>query len=538
MNKLLIYLICTGLALASHNSLAHHCAAANFHSDKPITIEGVITRYNFRNPHVNIFFDVENNDGTTTNWMAEGESATTLSRAGWTNNTLSSGDKIRVSGNSSLDGSPMVWVLSAATLDPNTGSIAKVLTGVVDESREAQAAAFAPLDRPTHLENGLPNLSGLWHGEGSPYLRLRDPDMPFNDVGRALQAAYQETNDPQVFCQQPGIIRQAGMTHYGIRITQAEDHIILEYEEYGNRRIIYFDDRGTLGIHTHFGDSIARYEGDILIIETTNLLPNMATAEGNRLSDQTKVIQTFERTDESGYGAVMRMTTITTDPVYLAEDFVLVNGKVAVEDQEFIEVDCNPPLRERQEVHPYMNFFLTSEGLGDGADLGGLEGADAHCESLAARVDQGDKNWIAYLSTTGQEGVNAIDRIGEGPWYNAEGQPIALNTEDLHTEASWLVKDTVLTERGARVNGRGNTPNRHDILTGSDLKGMAVNSDSDTTCSNWTSNDEGSALVGHFDREGGGNNPTSWNSAHGSRGCSQENLQASGGDGLFYCFAN
>eukprot|EP00903_Cladosiphon_okamuranus_P004303 g4301.t1 len=264
----------------------------------------------------------------------------------------------------------------------------------------------------------------------------------------------------------------------------------------------------------------------------------MATAEGNWLSDQIKVVQTFERTDEEGYGAVMRMTTTTTDPVYLEDEFVLINGKVAVEDEEFIEVDCNPPLREREEVHPYMNFFLTSHGPGDGANLGGLQGADAHCAALAASVGQEDKNWVAYLSTNGERTVNAVDRIGAGPWYNAEGQPIALNTENLHAEATRLVKDTVLTERGARVNGRGDDPNRHDILTGSDADGMAINSDSDTTCSDWTSNSsEGSARVGHFDRTGGGDNPTSWNSAHGSRGCSQENLQATGGDGLFYCFA-
>ncbi|MBT5331827.1 MAG: hypothetical protein HOL48_08605 [Porticoccaceae bacterium] len=186
-----------------------------------------------------------------------------------------------------------------------------------------------------------------------------------------------------------------------------------------------------------------------------------------------------------------------------------------------------------------MNFFLTSEGPGDGANLGGLEGADAHCSALAAKVDQDDKNWVAYLSTTGANGVNARDRIaGAAPFYNAKGEPVALDIEDLHAEANWFTGATVVSEQGQRVNGRGDTPNRHDILTGSDANGMAVNSGADTSCSNWTSNSaEGSALVGHFDRVGGGDNPTSWNSAHASRGCGQENLQATGGDGLFYCFA-
>ena len=205
---------------------------------------------------------------------------------------------------------------------------------------------------------------------------------------------------------------------------------------------------------------------------------------------------------------------------------------------EFIENDCQPPLRERTEVHPEMNFFLTSNGSGDGANLGGLEGADAHCTALAANVGQEDKKWVAYLSTTGANGVNARDRIaGAGPFYNASGVPIAVDVDDLHSDTNTLVKTTSLNELGNIVNGRGDSPNRHDVLTGSDLQGMAVNNGSDTTCNNWTSNSEGAALVGHFDREGGGDNPTSWNSAHPSRGCSPSDLQRSGGDGLFYCFA-
>lgn len=184
-----------------------------------------------------------------------------------------------------------------------------------------------------------------------------------------------------------------------------------------------------------------------------------------------------------------------------------------------------------------MGFFLTSNGPGDGAKLGGLSGADAHCEKLAASVGAGGKNWHAYLSTTGGEGVNARDRIGDGPWENSKGVQVASGIGNLHSDSNNLTKQTVLDENGDEVNGRGDDPNRHDILTGALLDGMASASDNDTTCSNWTSNDEGSALVGHFDRTGGGANPTSWNSAHGSRGCSQANLQGTGGDGLFYCFA-
>ena len=185
-----------------------------------------------------------------------------------------------------------------------------------------------------------------------------------------------------------------------------------------------------------------------------------------------------------------------------------------------------------------MTFFLTSAGPGDGANLGGLEGADAHCQSLAAAVGAGNKTWRAYLSTTGPGGVNARDRIGDGPWQNVAGVEIARDLDVLHFENN-LTKETVLNELGEMTPGRGDTPNQHDILTGSYLDGTAVEGGGDTTCNNWTSNadGEGSAMVGHFDRTGGGPNPNSWNSAHGSRGCSQANLQATGGNGYYYCFA-
>ncbi len=183
-----------------------------------------------------------------------------------------------------------------------------------------------------------------------------------------------------------------------------------------------------------------------------------------------------------------------------------------------------------------LSFFITSVGSGDGANLGGLEGADAHCAVLAEEAGVTGKNWRAYLSAhaaNGNPAVNARDRIGDGPWYNANGVQVAASVDDLHSENNQLSKENSVDENGNVVNGRGDTPNRHDILTGSTEDGYAT----DATCNNWTSNGEGSAQVGHHDRTGGGANPTSWNSAHGSRGCSQENLVGTGGDGLFYCFA-
>lgn len=187
-----------------------------------------------------------------------------------------------------------------------------------------------------------------------------------------------------------------------------------------------------------------------------------------------------------------------------------------------------------------MTFFITSAGPGQGADLGGLAGADAHCQALAKAAGAGDRTWRAYLSATAADGkpaVNARDRIGSGPWHNAKGVQVAAGIADLHSDNNTLSKEHSLDEKGAPVNGRGDSPNRHDILTGALADGSASTDAGDTTCGNWTSSGEGSALLGHHDRQGGGAAPTSWNSAHGSRGCSQANLRGTGGDGLFYCFA-
>ena len=192
-----------------------------------------------------------------------------------------------------------------------------------------------------------------------------------------------------------------------------------------------------------------------------------------------------------------------------------------------------------QTVDRKMGFFVTSANPGKGADLGGLAGADKYCQTLAIAAGAGKSTWHAYLSTSGIKPVNARDRIGKGPWYNAKGELIAKNVDDLHTSPN-MTKQTILTEKGAMVNGRGDTPNMHDILTGSDSQGRAqIGGTSDTTCSNWTSGDAGSAMVGHSDRQGLRDDVAakSWNATHPSRGCSMPALRSSGGAGMFYCFA-
>lgn len=189
-----------------------------------------------------------------------------------------------------------------------------------------------------------------------------------------------------------------------------------------------------------------------------------------------------------------------------------------------------------------MSFFITSVSKGDGANLGGLAGADAYCQQLATAAGRGSATWHAYLSTQGSGAVNARDRIGSGPWYNQRGQRVAQNVAELHGDTleqarigNALGKQLSLTEKGTPVNGVGDTPNQHDILTGSQPDGRAYSDGMDHTCNNWTSNSTGNAQLGHSDKQGGGNG--SWNSTHQSRSCSQPDLIATGGNGFLYCFA-
>ena len=191
-----------------------------------------------------------------------------------------------------------------------------------------------------------------------------------------------------------------------------------------------------------------------------------------------------------------------------------------------------------------MTFFVTSAGPGRGADLGGIEGADKHCQSLAQAVGAGGRTWRAYLSTQGKaindtNVVHARDRIGSGPWHNAKGVRIASDVAELHSPAVNINKDTVLDEKGMPINDRSMKPNKHDILTGSRPDGTAWSPTADMTCGNWTKSGAGTAMLGHHDRAGPVPHPwaTSWNASHPSIGCDQESLRKTGGDGLFYCFA-
>jgi hypothetical protein len=196
----------------------------------------------------------------------------------------------------------------------------------------------------------------------------------------------------------------------------------------------------------------------------------------------------------------------------------------------------------KAEENSNMTFFVASEGVGDGANLGGLAGADAHCQKLAEGAGAGQRTWRAYLSAVGAGSavcINARDRIGTGPWQNAKGVTIANNVDELHSDGNAINKGSALDEDGDEVNGVGDNPNQHDILTGSTPEGRCFPPGTDTTCGNWTKNGAGAAQVGHHDRTGLDNSPSSrsWNSSHSTRGCSQSNLESTGGAGLLYCFA-
>jgi hypothetical protein len=224
---------------------------------------------------------------------------------------------------------------------------------------------------------------------------------------------------------------------------------------------------------------------------------------------------------------------------------ILSSFAVALVGSSILVVAQQPPAGQPAPPPQPMSFFVTSAGSGNGANLGGLAGADRICQTLGAAAGGGGKTWHAYLSTaaaSGQPAVNARDRIGAGPWYNAKGARIAQNVGDLHGDTleqarrgNNISKATALSEKGEPINGVGDTPNRHDIITGSQLDGTAFTDGADHTCGNYTNGGAGTVQLGHHDRTGGGS--TSWNSTHASRGCSQENLIATGGAGLLYCFA-
>lgn len=322
---------------------AHHSFAATFTEDI-IVVEGIVERVKFSNPHVIVYFDVTDENGEVTQWLSEGGSATTYRNRGWDQNTIVPGTYIRITGASSRNGSPMISMVEDGSLeyvDPSTGLVVGIPGGTVEENKSV-------FDMPLQLANGLPNISGAWTGEatgrvGRPIEHV--PPLPFNEAGAALQAEFDPANDPQVHCEPPGLIRQAGFTPHPVRIEQYDDRVVFSYEEYAGRRVVSFDDRDMGGTEkTHLGQSMARYEGQKLIVESSNLLPNLVATNGNLLTDQTTTVETYYRKDKPDGRAVLASDLVATDPGHLTAPWTISWEKYAERDYEFIKVECEAPL--------------------------------------------------------------------------------------------------------------------------------------------------------------------------------------------------
>lgn len=349
--------------LSGMNSvLAHHSFTSTFSRSDTVEVEGVVTAFNFRNPHVIIHLDVANEDGTVTNWMAEGASATGWRRDGWSAQTLSPGDIMRIGGNASNDGSPMVWIREMVMLNPDGSMLADMTIidtrGQAAETNGEEAAEVYTI--PLTLPTGEPNFTGTTIQDFAISGRPSEPRFSYNSVGQPISDAYDPANDPQIFCDPPGLVRQGGSTAYGKKVTQYPDHVVIEYEEYGVKRAVFFDDElPKPGVRSHFGDSVARYEDDKLIIETVNLLPNPATRTGGPLSENARVTEVFSRADNPQFGSILQIDMTVVDPTYLSEPWTVTRQTLYAEDYVMLDNECEPPLRERPEnVYQYTDFDL------------------------------------------------------------------------------------------------------------------------------------------------------------------------------------
>ena len=313
----------------SNYVMAHHAIVSTYDVQKTTSVQGVVTKFLFKNPHARVYFDVTNSDGTVTQWVGDGSASTILRREGWDSKTLEAGDFIQIIGSSSRDASPMVMMDSVSLLNQD-GSIANEIYGSVEDFNLTYDAEL--IEVPLESEKGIPNLTGIWTGQGSPFTPPRGLEPALTETGAALQATYDITTDPQVFCDTPGIVRQGGMTPHGVKITQYKDKIVFDYEEYGISHTAYFDVAlPNSGIKTHMGDSVARYEDGSLIVETNNLLSEQMHAGSYRMSDQATVVQTYTRVDQADTSSLLEIKTKISDPLHYAEDFEFTNTLSSIE---------------------------------------------------------------------------------------------------------------------------------------------------------------------------------------------------------------
>ena len=326
-------------------ALAHHAAGAVFTGEE-IEVEGVVAEYNFVNPHVNIMLNVTDGSGAETLWMVTGPAAPPMRRWGWTPETLQPGQLIRFAGKSSRTGAPMLLIESAeiqsgrfVELDPADGSIIRRLQEAPDNSQ----APDASLSVAQTLDDGRPNLAGMWLGGLG---RRPNPPPPFNEAGAALQSEFDALNDPAFAeCADHGLVRQT-MSGHPLRITQNDDHLVFEYEQGAATRTIHLDGRAPVSdAHTDYGHHVARYEGDALVIESSQLLGRLTGTRGNALSDSSTVTETYRRADSPEFGALLEMTLVVNDPEHLTGPWQMSWQKNhAATYYQFVEVDCALPL--------------------------------------------------------------------------------------------------------------------------------------------------------------------------------------------------
>ena len=331
--------------LVFHAAQAHHAAGAVF-TDEEIEVEGVVTEYNFVNPHVNIMLTVTDESGAETLWMVTGPAAPPMRRWGWTPETLQPGQLIRFAGKSSRTGAPMLLIESAeiqsgrfVELDPADGSIIRRLQEAPDNSQAPDASLSVALT----LDDGRPNLAGMWLGGLG---RRPNPPPPFNEAGAALQSEFDALNDPAFAeCADHGLVRQA-MSGHPLRITQNDDHLVFEYEQGAATRTIHLDGRAPVSDgHTDYGHHVAWYEGDALGIESSQLLGRLTGTRGNALSDSSTVTETYRRADSPEFGALLEMTLVVNDPEHLTGPWQMSWQKNhAATYYQFVEVDCALPL--------------------------------------------------------------------------------------------------------------------------------------------------------------------------------------------------
>ena len=350
MKKIICSISILAVTFCLYPVQAHHSFSATF-TQEVITVDGVVKNVKFVNPHVNVVFDVTDENGEVTEWVAEADSATSLRRDGWNRDTLKSGDYISITGNSTRNGSPMVSMEEINFKNPRTGEL---LGKPGDE--EAAKTSISYATTAMTLSDGRPNLSGTWFHHipdaiaskgknGWPGGFLNDDKPQFTDEGAALQAKFTTKDDPQVQCVPPGLVRQAGHTPHPFTLEQYEDRIELVYEEYGGQRTVYFDDRDLVGGEvSRFGQSIARYEGDTLVIETTHVEGALASPIGIELSDQTTTKEVFSRLADKDGRSVISVLMTVEDPARLTAPMDMYRYSFYVEDYEFTEVDCQVPL--------------------------------------------------------------------------------------------------------------------------------------------------------------------------------------------------